>query len=186
MGAIGKEKLIYVGLPPGKRGKNIKITGDVLALDIQADELAAAVGDKQLAYYHQSITSGIDVRTGGTKPQVTARTAALPGRRSQYRGYRSGELADDMERRTVSGDNGKAKTTITHPEASRQVFLSREYRNNIQHIGIEGVARQKLEDNVLEFVAEGVGPSVKIKRGRPKRKRIPKKKTTKGATVPNE
>lgn len=151
-----------LGLQPGTLPGRVSVQGEPLVIDAPADVLAAQVADVVLRHAYESITTGRDAKTGGSKPDVLPRVADRPGRRSQFRGYATGQLGEDLERSPVQGTTGRARTTIQHPDAGRSVFLAAEAARGIHHTSVEGVARGKIEQAVRAFVEGAAGPEAEV------------------------
>lgn len=148
---------VRLGLSPGKLPGGVTVQGEPLVIDAPADVLVAEVSQTVLKHAHDSIKSGRDAKTGGSKPAVTPRVARQQGRRSQFRGYNTGELAEDLERSPVQGSTAKARATIQHPDPGRAVFLADEMTKGTHHTSTEGVARDKIETTVQAFAERALG-----------------------------
>ncbi|MCB9756267.1 MAG: hypothetical protein H6713_40625 [Myxococcales bacterium] len=162
---------------------NVTVVGEPLEIDVPADILVAQVAGALLQHSHESITTGRDARSGGAKPPIKPRTRSRPGRRSQHRGYATGELADDLERQSVTGDTQRATTVIQHPDRGRAIFLASEAAKGVHHVSVEGKARQVIESTVNAFLEESAGTTTFVATVKKKRRRTKKRGTQRAVDV---
>lgn len=110
-----------------------------LALDLNAAILVDLMTKAHLTHTRQSIIDGVRPDGGGDQRALGPRAAAAPGRQSDHRNYKTGELADGLRRTEIQSDGQTASSTVL-PSKSRQAHVARERARGVVLITGAGAA----------------------------------------------
>ena len=144
-------------------GTRVHSVGIDLDLDpaIPVDAMSRAI----LVHLRQSILSGVRPDGKGAQKALGAKAAALPGRQSPHRGYKTGVLADGLRRLRIKTSGSKASTRIVGP-TTRNVYLAMEAKRGVYMITGAGKVATVAKEAALEVMREIVkGLSPKVDRG---------------------
>jgi hypothetical protein len=140
----------------------LKVEGEGLHIDTRADLLAWRVADALLDYHRQTIMQGTMPATGEPKKPLAViawyesinkeipphEQRRLDRRKSRFRGYDSGGLANGLRRGKIGGGAGAARraTARIMPPTSRNMMLSQELtERGIDYFSTEGLAAAVIE-----------------------------------------
>lgn len=109
-----------------------------------------------------SILAGERPDGKGAQKALGAKAAAVPGRQSPYRGYRTGVLADGIRSSRIKTSGTKASTKVMGPQ-NRNVYLAQEKKKGINYItgaGKVAIAAKEAALQVMKEVLAGQAPKV--------------------------
>ncbi len=141
-----------------KRGAFVQ-TDFVAAADwsfsLDAGLLVDAASTALLAWYHDTIVSGVDPTGTRPKKPLTTRVAKRSGRKSKNRGHFTGFLATNLRRTKITGSTVSARTRLL-PPTRRNVFIAQEQKRGIHYLLLGGKADETIKLVTGEFVEGGI------------------------------
>jgi hypothetical protein len=144
-------------------GTRVHSAGFELDLDpaIPVDRMSRAI----LLHLRESILEGKRPDGKGSQKALGAKAAAIPGRQSPFRGYRTGVLADGLRRLRIKTSGNKATTRILGP-TTRNVYLAQEAKKGVRYITGAGAVGDVAKAAALEVMKEVLkGKSPKTDKG---------------------
>lgn len=144
-------ELPAVAIGPQEWGTSVVSIGFGLDLDpaILVDRMTRAV----LQHTRDSILAGVRPDTGGPQKEISARAAAVPGRQSDHRGYRTGALADGIRRSKIARDGATASSRIV-PPPNRNVYVAEEKKRGVNLLTLAGKSGAAAREGAREAMAE--------------------------------
>lgn len=144
----------------------VKISGDVLIVDVDSRALVDVARRAILAELREQILEGV-APDGSPQPPLSRR-AALQPRESPHRGFKTGEMADGLRSSPIKGDAGAASSTIL-PPTNRNVVLSKELQRGHEYIGLgprTEAAAMRAIDEAIDAILDG--RKVEAEQGEPR------------------
>lgn len=147
----------------GAKG-DVKITttfaAEALEINTSADLLVDAATHALLVYYRNAIMSGTKPDGSGPQVKLSQASAADPSRLSEYRGFKTGVLADGIRRTAITGTTTKARASIL-PPTNRNVFVAEEAKRGIFYLRLGGEADKVIQATVQEWLDNAVGNTLR-------------------------
>lgn len=135
------------------------------SVDLDAATIVDRMSEALLRHLRESLLTGERPDGAGEQAPLSARAAAIPGRQSQFRGYRTGVLADELHRSAIKSDGRTASCTVA-PPPSRNAYLAGERRRGRALLTLKGAAGEAVAAAARAAVAEMVsGDEVAKNRG---------------------
>ena len=135
------------------------------SVDLDAATIVDRMSEALLRHLRESLLTGERPDGAGEQAPLSARAAAIPGRQSQFRGYRTGVLADELHRSAIKSDGRTASCTVA-PPPSRNAYLAGERRRGRELLTLRGAAGAAVAAAARAAVAEMVsGDEVAKNRG---------------------
>lgn len=135
------------------------------SIDLDPTILVDRMSEALLRHLRESLLTGERPDGAGEQAPLSARAAAIPGRQSQFRGYRTGVLADELHRSAIKSDGRTASCTVA-PPPSRNAYLAGERRRGRALLTLKGAAGEAVAAAARAAVAEMVsGDEVAKNRG---------------------
>lgn len=116
---------------------------------IPVDAMSRAI----LLHLRESILQGKRPDGKGSQKKLGDKAAAIPGRQSPFRGYRTGVLADGLRRLRIKVTGSKATTRILGPQ-NRNVYLAQEAKKGVRYITGSGAVGEAAKAAALEVMKE--------------------------------
>lgn len=130
-------------------------SGSTWSFSLDAGLLVDAISTSLLVFFRQGIMAGEKPDGTGSQPALTEKVAAQKDRRSRFRGYRTGFLADNLRRGRITGSTTKASTRIL-PPTNRNVFVAAEAKRGNSFFSVAGAAGEVIAGVVDEFIRGGI------------------------------
>jgi len=130
-----------------------KVVSAGFAVDLDAGVLVDRMSQALLRHTRGAIIAGERPDGGGEQAPLSARALAAPDRQSDNRGYRSGELADDLFRTPIESTGQEASCRILPPR-SRNAYVGRERKLGRELLTVRGAAGAAVEAAAREAAAE--------------------------------
>lgn len=149
----GEGKIVVVppmAPPTDEWGFNIASLG--LTVDLAAEIVVDAMSRAGLMHIRQSLLEGRRPDGGGAQKALGAKAAADTGRQSQFRGYKTGHLADKVRRSAIKGDTSKASCRIV-PPPDRNVYVAEELKRGVVLLTADGAAGEVMRAAAREAIA---------------------------------
>lgn len=127
------------------------------AIDLSPDLFVDAQRRAVLLHHRTAWLNGKRPDTGGEQRELGPTAAAVPGRQSPNRGYRTGFLADHVKATPIRSD-GRTATCSIVPPPERNAYLAGERKRGINLLTLSGKSREAAEQAaaaVLAAVATG-------------------------------
>lgn len=139
-----------------------------LSIDLDAAIPVDAMSRAILVHLRESILEGKRPDGKGPQKKLGAKAAAIPGRQSEFRGYRTGVLADGLKRSKIKSNGKKASTRIVGP-SNRNVYLASEAKKGVFLITGAGKVAEVARAAALEVLKEALkGEPIKVDDGEEK------------------
>ena len=122
-------------------------------IDLEPTILVDRMSEALLRHLRESLLTGERPDGGGEQAPLSARAAAIPGRQSQHRGYRTGVLADELHRSAIKSDGRTASCTVA-PPPSRNAYVAGERRRGRELLTLKGAAGEAVAAAARAAVAE--------------------------------
>ena len=135
------------------------------SIDLDPTILVDRMSEALLRHLRESLLTGERPDGGGEQDALSPRAAAIPGRQSQHRGYRTGVLADELHRSAIKSDGRTASCTVA-PPPSRNAYVAGERRRGRELLTLKGAAGEAVAAAARAAVAEMIsGEPVEKDRG---------------------
>lgn len=130
----------------------VRIRTDGLTLDLDPVIIADHVGRAHLLHTRESIMTGQKPDGSGPVKPLKERALNEPNRESDFRGFKSGELADHIKRTPIKV-KGDTATFREVPPPSRNAYVGTELKRGYRILTSEGKAGQVAFDAAEEAIA---------------------------------
>lgn len=144
--------------PPAEK-EGVRVISVGLTIGLNADTIVAGMADALLSHHRKSILSGQRPDGGGAQAKLGLKAASVPGRLTEFRGARTGHLADELHRTAITGDTAKASCKIEPPD-DRIVYVRKEAKLGRQLItsnGEAGEVGRRAAKEMVDEMAKGQG-----------------------------
>ncbi len=131
----------------------VRVVSAGLAVDLDAAILVDRMSAAHLRHTRAAIIAGERPDGGGEQAPLSARALAAPNRQSDNRGYRSGELADELFRTPIESTGQEASCRILPPR-SRNAYVGKERKLGRELLTVRGAAGAAVEAAAREAAAE--------------------------------
>lgn len=130
-------------------------SGSNWSFSLDAGLLVDAISVALLVFYRQGIMSGEKPDGTGSQLELPEKVAEQKGRKSKFRGYRTGFLADNLRRGRITGSTTKATARIL-PPTSRNVYIAGEAKRGVSFFSVQGAAADVITAVVDQFIEGGI------------------------------
>ncbi len=152
---VGEQGTKTVGKHRRRGLRTTFASGSTWSFSLDAGLLVDAISTALLVFFRQGIMSGEKPDGTGSQPPLTAKVAGQKERRSKFRGYRTGFLADNLRRSKITGSTTRASSRIL-PPTNRNVFIAGEAKRGVSFFSVTGAAGEVITAVVDKFIEGGV------------------------------
>ena len=130
-------------------------SGSTWSFSLDAGLLVDALSTALLVFFRQGIMSGQKPDGTGGQPPLPEKVAAQKGRKSRFRGYKTGHLADHLRRGRITGSTTKAQSRIL-PPTNRNGYIAGEAKRGVSFFAVTGAAAEVIAAVTDEFIEGGL------------------------------
>lgn len=130
-------------------------SGSTWSFSLDAGLLVDALSTALLVFYRQAIMSGEKPDGSGAQPPLPAKVAEQKGRKSKFRGFKTGQFADNIRRGRITGSTTKASTRIL-PPTNRNVYIAGEAKRGVSFFSVQGAAAEVIASVTSAFIEGGL------------------------------
>jgi len=140
------------GSESGRDGAlTVSLVAKEVGIEIRADALLDVVRVQLLEKFRLDIMEGRRPDTGGPQKPLPEKRAEAKNRKSPYRGYATGGLADGLRSPRMTGTTASARARIL-PPTSRNVYIAGEAKRGVFFLLLGPAHEQLMQEATDVFI----------------------------------